>query len=117
MAAKSLRDREAFRLRFSLASQFRRCLYADPELPSELLPAAWWGAQARRLFLDFHTLVGLPALRYFDAVCALPPVGSAPAATRESARSSPGLAVESRPGWVGQPRPSRVVLALLSSFE
>jgi phenylacetic acid degradation operon negative regulatory protein len=64
--AGSLPAADAFRLRFSLASQFRRCLFADPELPAELLPAAWWGGPARRLFLDFHALVTPLAMQHFD---------------------------------------------------
>ena len=60
-------DREAFRTRLILAGELRRCLFDDPDLPAELLPAAWWGSPARRLFLAYHALVTPQALRYFDA--------------------------------------------------
>jgi phenylacetic acid degradation operon negative regulatory protein len=62
---------EAFRLRFSLANRFRKCLFDDPDLPRELLPPGWCGTDARRLFLEFHSAVTPAALEYFDAVCVL----------------------------------------------
>jgi len=64
-----LDDREAFNLRFALAKQFRDCLGDDPDLPLDLLPAAWNGVAARLLFREFYSLVSPAALRYFDAVC------------------------------------------------
>jgi len=60
-------DEDAFRLRFALASQFRHCLYADPELPSELAPVNWCGGTARRLFVELHALVTPGGMRYFEA--------------------------------------------------
>jgi phenylacetic acid degradation operon negative regulatory protein len=67
--ADDLEDREAFNLRFALATQFRACLGDDPDLPLDLLPAAWNGVAARLLFREFYSLVSPAALRYFDAVC------------------------------------------------
>jgi phenylacetic acid degradation operon negative regulatory protein len=67
--ANDLDGREAFNLRFSLATQFRACLGDDPDLPLDLLPAAWNGVAARLLFREFYSLVTPAALRYFDAVC------------------------------------------------
>jgi phenylacetic acid degradation operon negative regulatory protein len=64
-----LADREAFNLRFALAKQFRECLGDDPDLPLDLLPAAWNGVAGRLLFREFYSLVSPAALRYFDAVC------------------------------------------------
>ena len=72
LAADSLADRAAFRLRVTLVNRFRKCLFDDPGLPRELLPGTWWAGLARRLFLEFHELVSPPALRYFDAACAGP---------------------------------------------
>jgi phenylacetic acid degradation operon negative regulatory protein len=70
LATGELPDREAFQTRFSLASTFRRLLFGDPELPTELLPPGWHGATARRLFLAYHEQVTPPAMRFYDAVCA-----------------------------------------------
>ncbi|MBI2756867.1 MAG: hypothetical protein HYX52_09170 [Chloroflexi bacterium] len=67
-AAGQLADRDAFRLQFALTTQYRHCLYEDPDLPLDLLPAAWNGVAARLLFREFHGLVNPGALRYFDAV-------------------------------------------------
>jgi phenylacetic acid degradation operon negative regulatory protein len=78
-----LKPAQAFRTRFSLASQFRRCLFADPELPAELLPAAWWGGPARRLFLEYHALVTPLAMVHFDQANA----ASRPASTQAEAGS------------------------------
>jgi len=64
-----LERRSAFRTRFALVNQFRRCLFGDPDLPEELLPSGWRGVTARRLFLEYHDLVSPPALAYFDAIC------------------------------------------------
>lgn len=60
----------AFRERFALANQFRKCLFGDPDLPAELLPARWQGARARALFLEYHHLVTPAAMDYFDRVAA-----------------------------------------------
>jgi phenylacetic acid degradation operon negative regulatory protein len=68
--ADELQDDEAFSLRFALATRFRACLGDDPDLPLDLLPAAWNGVAARLLFREFYSLVSPAALRYFDAVCA-----------------------------------------------
>jgi len=59
---------DAFRTCFALLSEYRRCLYADPELPRELLPARWHGAAARALFIETHAALIDDALAHFDAV-------------------------------------------------
>lgn len=66
--ADELAGEEAFTLRFTLANQLRACLYDDPDLPLDLLPAAWNGVAARLLFREFYSLVTPAALSYFDAV-------------------------------------------------
>lgn len=68
----SLADRAAFKLRFELTNQFRRSMIADPDLPLDLLPAAWNGVAARLLFREFHALVTPQAMRYFDEVLQTP---------------------------------------------
>jgi phenylacetic acid degradation operon negative regulatory protein len=67
-----LTERDAFCIRFALASQFRHCLYADPDLPAEMAPSGWHGSEARHLFLNFHALVTPLGMRYFDAVAGQP---------------------------------------------
>jgi phenylacetic acid degradation operon negative regulatory protein len=62
-----LSDEQAFRTRFELASEFRHCLYADPDLPPALAPRGWRGQDARRLFHELHALVTPGGMRYFDA--------------------------------------------------
>ncbi len=63
----TLAPAEAFRSRFLLVNQFRKCLFGDPSLPPELLPDDWQGRAARVLFLDYHGLLSPAALSYFDA--------------------------------------------------
>jgi phenylacetic acid degradation operon negative regulatory protein len=66
--SQDLEDREAFTIRFALATHYRACLGDDPDLPLDLLPAAWNGVAARLLFREFYSLVSPGAVRYFDAV-------------------------------------------------
>jgi len=63
-------DRDAFRMRFALVNRFRACLFGDPELPTDLLPPDWSGAQARALFETHHARLTAHALRYFDSLTA-----------------------------------------------
>src|SRR5262249_46560222 len=79
-----LGDREAFNLRFAPARRFRACLTDDPDLPLDLLPAAWNGVAARLLFREFYSLVKPAALRYFDTVRATPAVSPANGQARAS---------------------------------
>jgi phenylacetic acid degradation operon negative regulatory protein len=69
LASGAFEESDALWLRFALVNQFRKCLFDDPVLPAELLPGSWAGSAARRLFLEFHTLVTPAALAYFDRVC------------------------------------------------
>ena len=80
MDAKALSDRAAFKLRIDLTAAFRRCLFDDPNLPLDLLPAKWNGLAARLLFRELYALVSPAALRYFDEVSAGTAEESAPAA-------------------------------------
>lgn len=77
---------EAFRACFTLLSEYRRCLYADPELPRELLPDGWSGAAARAAFVRSHASQIEAALAHFDAVRAST-AGRGPSA---KGRSTPG---------------------------
>lgn len=64
-----LDDADAFRMRLALTHDFRRFPFIDPELPRQLLPAAWPGTRARELFEAYHALLTDGALRFF-ASCA-----------------------------------------------
>jgi DNA-binding transcriptional regulator PaaX len=65
------RASSAFRICFALLSEYRRCLYADPELPRELLRPDWSGVAARELFTEMNATLIRPALAHVDTVCAL----------------------------------------------
>jgi len=64
----ALADAEAFTARFALIHDFRRYPFIDPDLPRELLPAAWPGFRARALFEEYHGMLTEGALRFFDRV-------------------------------------------------
>jgi phenylacetic acid degradation operon negative regulatory protein len=64
----TLADADAFASRFALTHDFRRYPFIDPDLPRELLPAAWPGFRARELFEAYHGMLTGGALRYFDGV-------------------------------------------------
>jgi phenylacetic acid degradation operon negative regulatory protein len=64
----TLADADAFAMRFALTHDFRRFPFIDPDLPRELLPAAWPGFRARELFEAYHGMLTDGALRYFDGV-------------------------------------------------
>ena len=66
--AGTLTDADAFSMRFGLTHDFRRFPFIDPDVPRELLPAAWPGFRARRLFEEYHALLSTGALRFFDGV-------------------------------------------------
>ncbi|MBI5029716.1 MAG: phenylacetic acid degradation operon negative regulatory protein PaaX [Chloroflexi bacterium] len=60
---------EYFVRRFNLIHEFRRFPFLDPELPIELLPADWCGAQAADLFRQYHDLLANKAIQFFTTVC------------------------------------------------
>jgi phenylacetic acid degradation operon negative regulatory protein len=64
----ALSDADAFAARFALTHDFRRFPFIDPDLPRELLPAAWPGFRARKLFDEYHATLTDAALRFFDEV-------------------------------------------------
>ena len=59
---------EYFVRRFMLMHEYRRFPYRDPQLPNELLPHDWHGAQAATLFHKYHDLLAKGANQYFDSV-------------------------------------------------
>ncbi len=63
----TLDDQQAFVVRSSLVHQWRKFLFTDPGLPSELLPDDWRGRTAAAFF-DRHAGALLPgAARYVDS--------------------------------------------------
>lgn len=64
----ALDDLTAFVRRFALTHDFRHFPFIDPDLPLELLPKHWAGAQARQLFERYHALLTERAIRFFGRV-------------------------------------------------
>ena len=56
-----------FRLRVFAIHEYRRILLRDPELPAELLPERWVGAQARRVCAGIYCAVEAPAVAFIRA--------------------------------------------------
>lgn len=67
-ARQTIDSSEHFVRRFMLMHEFRRFPYRDPQLPAELLPRDWHGAQAATLFHKYHDLLAGGAYEYFDSV-------------------------------------------------
>ncbi|HEY3478044.1 MAG TPA: PaaX family transcriptional regulator C-terminal domain-containing protein [Streptomyces sp.] len=64
-------DVEAFRDYVPMLTDWRRLPYLDPGLPVELLPEDWNAVEARRVFVELHTLLAAPSLRHVTAVTGL----------------------------------------------
>jgi len=63
--AHATEDESAFRAIVELVHDWRRFPFADPELPSELLPGEWVGARAVELFHRRHGEWSAAAQRWF----------------------------------------------------
>lgn len=63
----SLKNVDAFIMRFALTHDFRRFPFIDPDLPNSLLPSGWAGARARKLFEAYHAMLTDGALCFFTA--------------------------------------------------
>ena len=57
----------AFRIRVLAIHEYRRILLRDPELPAELLPESWVGAEARRLCGEIYRRVERAAVGFILA--------------------------------------------------
>lgn len=69
MAARATIDpSEFFTRRFMLMHEYRQFPFRDPQLPEELLPRDWRGAEATTLFHKYHDLLAEGANHYFDSV-------------------------------------------------
>jgi phenylacetic acid degradation operon negative regulatory protein len=64
-AHKPTTDETRFRSTMQLVHQWRRFPSIDPELPTDLLPAGWAGAEAGGVFHRCHDLWSPPAVAWF----------------------------------------------------
>ncbi len=64
-----LTDEEALVERLWLVHDYRKFVYLDPGLPSELLPAHWPGTAAAALFREYYAAIDVKSQRYFH-LCA-----------------------------------------------
>ena len=65
-APSAMGDDCAFLLRTLLIHDYRRLLLRDPQLPAELLPAAWGGHEARALCKRLYQQLLAPSERHLD---------------------------------------------------
>jgi ring-1,2-phenylacetyl-CoA epoxidase subunit PaaA len=91
-------DRAALTARLALVHRWRKLLFLDPGLPSELLPTDWLGDRAGDAFLGAYRAVEVPAWRHYLAVAAAAdPAGEAPPSPSSNlARTAPAAAAPSR---------------------
>ena len=83
--SKTVKPLTAFLLRTMLIQEYRKVLLRDPQLPTELLPAGWHGAQAYQLCRNLYLELYAPADDYLSNVLEtadgpLPPPGKKAAA-------------------------------------
>jgi phenylacetic acid degradation operon negative regulatory protein len=70
-----LTDEAALVERLWLVHDYRKFVYLDPGLPSELLPAHWPGTAAAALFREYYAAIDAKSQRYFH-LCARAPNGA-----------------------------------------
>lgn len=70
-----LTDEQALVERLWLVHDYRKFVYIDPGLPSELLPAHWPGTAAAALFREYYAAIDTKSQRYFH-LCAQSPNGA-----------------------------------------
>lgn len=61
-------DGECFVERAKLVHEYRKFLFIDPGLPTELLPDEWPGEHAARLFSDYYKTLAKPSSQFFEEV-------------------------------------------------
>ena len=66
--SKTSNPSDHFVRRFNLIHEFRRFPFFDPNLPIDLLPSDWRGAEAADLFHRYHDLLADQANAYFQSV-------------------------------------------------
>jgi phenylacetic acid degradation operon negative regulatory protein len=64
----ALGDEQALVQRTRLVYTYRKFPFADPDLPSALLPVGWPGTEAHALFLALYEALAAPAQRWFQEV-------------------------------------------------
>jgi phenylacetic acid degradation operon negative regulatory protein len=74
IARGELSDEGAFVERLWLVHDYRKFVYLDPGLPSELLPAHWPGTAAAALFREYYAVLEKKSQRYFH-LCSRPTNG------------------------------------------
>jgi len=62
----SVSPETCFQLRVFAIHEYRRILLRDPELPAELLPERWVGAEARRICAAIYRAVEAPAAAFLQ---------------------------------------------------
>lgn len=68
MDKNQMTDAECFVERTKLVHEYRKFLFADPGLPTELLPKGWSGNHAALLFEQYYKLLAQSASRFFEQV-------------------------------------------------
>ncbi|KGX86884.1 phenylacetic acid degradation operon negative regulatory protein PaaX [Pontibacillus litoralis] len=68
MKHEQMTDAQCFVERTKLVHEYRKFLFIDPGLPTELLPAKWYGSHAAALFADYYKLLAAPANRFFEHI-------------------------------------------------
>lgn len=63
-----LEPQECFIKRFWLTHEYQSFHLNDPNLPTKLLPDDWIGNKARKLFVEYHRLLGDQAQKYVNAI-------------------------------------------------
>lgn len=64
----SLPEETCFEIRTLLVHEYRKFLFVDPGLPTDLLPDGWNGFTARELFFNLHQLLSVPSTKYFERI-------------------------------------------------
>lgn len=72
---EEISDSYCFVEKTKLVHEYRKFLFIDPDLPSELLPDIWSGKDADELFNNYYQLLNPGAVRFFESVYIPAPVG------------------------------------------
>ncbi len=70
---RAISEAACFAEKIRLVHEYRKFLFVDPGLPDALLPSAWPGRDAARLFRDVYRLLEDPAARFFEDSFEPPP--------------------------------------------
>jgi phenylacetic acid degradation operon negative regulatory protein len=70
---RAISDAACFAEKITLVHEYRKFLFVDPGLPASLLPPAWPGWEAARVFRDVYQMLDGPAARFFADAFEPPP--------------------------------------------